>query len=61
MTFVNKTITYLAKNGVIDNQMFFKPSFAIQHDQGVFGLFDDAQLSTVISLIDEVNANALVV
>ena len=30
------------------------------HDQGLFGVFDDAQVTNVIKLIDKVNDNALV-
>ena len=59
MTFINQIITYLTKNGVIDKAMLFEPPFTDIHDQGLFGVFDDADVSKVIQLIDQVNANAV--
>jgi type I restriction enzyme R subunit len=40
--------------------MLFKPPFTHIHDQSLFGVFDDADVSTVIRLIDQVNTNARV-
>lgn len=60
MTFVNTIITYLTKNGMIDEAMLFKPPFTNIHDQGLLGLFDNAQAAKVIKLIDGINENALV-
>ena len=60
MTFINTIIAYLTKNGVIERKMLFEPPFTDLHDQGLFGLFDDAEVGTVIRLIDQVNDNALV-
>jgi type I restriction enzyme, R subunit len=60
MTFINNIISYLTKNGVIDKAMLFEPPFTNIHDQGLLGVFDDAAATKVISLIDQVNDNALV-
>lgn len=60
MTFINSIITYLTKNGMIDKNRLFKPPFTNIHDQGLFGVFDDAEVGTVIRLIDQVNGNAVV-
>ena len=60
MTFINQIISYLSKNGIIDKKMLFKPPFTHIHDQSLFGVFDDADVSTVIRLIDQVNTNARV-
>jgi type I restriction enzyme R subunit len=60
MTFINNIITHLSKNGMIEKNMLFEPPFTNVHDQGLFGFFDDAQVTNVISLIDKVNDNALV-
>lgn len=60
MTFMNNIITYLTKNGTIEKKMLFEPPFTNVHDQGLFGVFDDAQVTNVIKLIDRVNDNALV-
>ena len=59
MTFINTIITFLTKNGVIDKKMLAQSSpFRDMHDQGIFGLFDDAEASRIIKIIDEVNGNA---
>lgn len=58
MTFINQIITYLTKNGTIDKQMLFVPPFTNVNDQGLFGVFDDAEVGKVISIIDEINGNA---
>jgi len=60
MTFINNIITYLTKNGMIDKQMLFESPFTHIHDQGLLGVFDDAEATKVIKLIDRVNDNALV-
>jgi len=58
MSFMNTIITHLTKNGIIDKKMLFEPPFTHIHDQGLFGIFDDADASKVIKLIDRVNENA---
>lgn len=58
MTFINNIINYLTKNGMIEKKMLFEPPFTNIHDQGLFGVFDDAQVTNVIKLIDKVNDNA---
>ena len=59
MTFINTIIEYLTKNGIIEKKMLFEPPFTHQHDQGLLGVFDDAQAGKVIHLIERVNGNAL--
>lgn len=58
MTFINTIINYLSKNGVIDKQLLFQSPFTDTHDQGVFGLFDDANAGKIIRIIDGINENA---
>lgn len=60
ITFVDTIISYLTKNGMIEKKMLFEPPFTNMHDQGLLGVFDDADASKVIQLIDRVNDNALV-
>ncbi len=60
MTFMNTIISYLTKNGTIAKNMLFEPPFTNVHDQGLLGVFDDADATKVIKLIDRVNDNALV-
>ncbi len=59
LTFINSIITYLTKNGTIDKDMLFEPPFTHVHDQGLLGVFDDAEATKVVKLIDRVNDNAL--
>lgn len=60
MTFINTIINYLTKNGMIDKGMLFESPFTNIHDQGLLGVFDDADATKVIKLVDRVNENALV-
>ncbi len=59
MTFINNIISYLTRNGMIEKKMLFEPPFTNVHDQGLFGVFDDAQVTNVIKLIDTVNNNVV--
>jgi len=58
MTFINKIIQFLTKNGRIEKRMLFEPPFTEQHQDGVIGMFDDAQATKIISIVQEVNENA---
>ena len=58
MSYFHTIVTRLTKNGLIDKKMLFEPPFTNIHDLGLFGVFDDADASKVIQLIDWVNANA---
>ncbi|MCJ8288456.1 MAG: DEAD/DEAH box helicase family protein [Crocinitomicaceae bacterium] len=58
MTFINKIINYLTKNGIIEKRMLFEPPFTEQHQDGIIGLFDDAFATKIISIVDKVNRNA---
>lgn len=58
MTFINNIIQYLTKNGTIDAAMLFEPPFTDLNDQGLLGVFDDAEAHKVISIIDRINHNA---
>ncbi|MDG1712630.1 MAG: DEAD/DEAH box helicase family protein, partial [Woeseiaceae bacterium] len=59
MTFINTIISYLSKNGTIDKTMLYQSPFTDLNDQGLSGVFDDdADLSKVIKIIDEINENA---
>ena len=58
MTFINKIIQYLERNGTIEAAMLFEPPFTDLNDQGLMGVFDDAQSTRIIQLIDRINGNA---
>ena len=59
MTFINSIISYLTKNGMIEKKMLFESPFTNVHDQGLLGVFDDADATKVIKLIDRINDNAM--
>jgi type I restriction enzyme R subunit len=58
ITFINNIISFLVKNGTIEKAMLFEPPFTELHQDGVIGIFDDAQATRIISLVDTVNRNA---
>lgn len=58
ITFINNIIDFLTVNGVIDKTMLFEPPFTHINDQGITGIFDDAQVGKIIKIIDTVNNNA---
>jgi type I restriction enzyme R subunit len=60
MTFINRIISYLTKNGTIEKEMLFEAPFTDMHDQGLVGVFDDGDATKVISIIDSINSNAQV-
>jgi len=56
--FVDLIIGYLTQNGVIDKRALFESPFKDLNDNGPFGLFDDAQVTKIISILDRINGNA---
>lgn len=59
MTFINNIITHLTKNGTIDKAMLFEPPFTHVNDQGLLGVFDDADAGKVIRILERANRNVL--
>jgi type I restriction enzyme R subunit len=58
ITFIQKIIDYLNKNGVLDKTMLTQPPFNDQDDNGIIGIFpEEDKLIKVIQLIEEVNQN----
>ena len=52
-------VTYLTHNGTIDKTMLFEPPFTDQSDQGIMGIFtDEAEVRSIIRILDGINANA---
>ena len=60
MTFINNIINYLTQNGTIDKKMLFESPFTDVNDQGLLGVFNDAEAGKIIRIINEINGNALV-
>ncbi len=58
MTFIKNIISFLEKNGTIDKGMLFESPFTDINDQGLLGVFDDADAHKVISILDKINGNA---
>ena len=58
ITFINNIISFLTQNGTIDKAMLFEPPFTNINDQGITGVFDDAQVGKIVRIIDAVNSNA---
>jgi type I restriction enzyme R subunit len=59
ITFIQKIIDYLNKNGVLDKSMLTQSPFNDLDDNGIIGVFpEEEKLIKVIQLIDEVNLNA---
>lgn len=59
ITFIQKIIDYLNKNGVLEKTMLTQPPFNDQDDNGIIGIFpEEDKLVKVIQLIEEVNQNA---
>lgn len=55
MQFLDTIVGFLTKNGVIEPKMLFEPPFTDLHDEGVVGLFDDAETRGLIGVLREVN------
>ncbi len=58
MTFIQKIITYLTKNGTIEPSMLFESPFTDSNDKGLLGVFDDGDAHKVISIVESINENA---
>jgi len=56
--FVDLIIGFLTQNGVIDKSALFESPFRDVNDSGPFGLFDDVQVTKIISILDRINGNA---
>ena len=58
MTFIDNIIMFLEKNGIVEPSMLFEPPFTDVNDQGLLGVFDDAEANRVISILERINSNA---
>jgi type I restriction enzyme R subunit len=57
--FVNTIIDYLTQNGVMSPAQLAKPPFSDQHFEGVFGLFEDANVMELRNKIKNIEAKAM--
>lgn len=58
--FINKIIDYLGVNGVIESKILFEPPFTDINDQGLSGIFSSGKSAEVISILSQINTNALI-
>ena len=60
ITFIDRIIQFLTKNGKIEKKMLFEPPFTDIHDEGVIGVFDKdmGKVTQIISIIEKVNLGA---
>ena len=58
MKFIDTIIQYLTTNGIIDKSMLFESPFTDLNDQGIVGVFNDAETTKIINILDEINSNA---
>jgi len=55
--FIDRIIDHLAQNGVMDLEALYEPPFTDMHYEGIDGILPD-QADNVVSIIQQVNANA---
>ena len=60
ITFVNKIIEYVSKNGYLDKQLLTKQPFNQLDDNGIIGVFKDNEpiIRSLVQKIDSLNDNA---
>ncbi len=59
MTFIDQIISHLTENGTIEMKSLCEQPFTDTNDQGIFGVFDDTASTKIISIIREINGNAV--
>ena len=59
MTFINTIISYLTKNGTIDVTMLYSSPFIDINHEGIDGVFDLEKKQKVVSIIEQINYNAI--
>lgn len=57
--FVDMIIDFISTNGVIDSSMLFDVPFTRFHTEGIAGIFDDQDTERIISILEEINQNAV--
>ena len=60
ITFIKNIISFLEKNGTLQKSMLFESPFTDINDNGLLGVFDDADAHKVISIVERINGNAMV-
>lgn len=58
ITFIDNIVSFLQQDGYIDKRMLFEPPFTYADQDGLTGVFDDAEATKIISIIDEIDRNS---
>nr|MBC8194060.1 restriction endonuclease [FCB group bacterium] len=59
MTFIKQIVTHLTINGTVGMTLLFEPPFTDIHDMGLMGVFNDADVTKVKKIIEQINQNAV--
>lgn len=59
ITFINRILDYLTRNGYIERKNLMEQPFSDIHDNGLLGVFNHDQAQTIIHIIDTINENAI--
>ncbi len=57
--FLDKVVSHLTANGVMDAARLYEPPYTYIHHQGVEGVFDSPQVDELISILEEVKNRAI--
>jgi len=57
--FVNLIVDHLTENGVMDKELLYQSPFIDYHPMGVEGLFNSAQVTRLISILDDIGQVAV--
>jgi len=58
LEFIQQIISFLNTNGYMDPAMLFESPFTDLNDQGISGVFEDAEAHRVISILNKIDENA---
>ena len=56
--FLDVVVEHLTQQGMLEPERLYESPFTDQHEQGVSGLFDDAEITTLFDLLQTIKARA---
>jgi type I restriction enzyme R subunit len=57
--FLDKVVSHLTANGVMDAARLYEPPYTYIHHQGVEGVFESPQVDELLSILEEVKNRAI--
>ena len=57
--FVDNIIYHLTRNGVIEKEMLFELPFTDINDMGVAGIFEEAEVLSLLRIVEVINNNSV--